>query len=100
MQGTTVTLMAEGKRGGLLVLPGWGLMRVSANAWDLIGIASSRGTRPVHKRVPGSKDGCQAFANSLLANTVLNLSKAVAIARSRPAKAGKAMQGTTTTLVG
>ena len=63
--GTTTTPMGKGKRGGMLVLPGWGLMRANATAWDLIGIASSRSTRPVHKRAPASKDGSQAFAISL-----------------------------------
>ena len=78
MQGTTTTLMGKGKRGGMLVLPGWGLMRVSAHTWDLIGVTSSTSTKPIHKRVPGSKGSCQARAARLLANARPRGSKTVA----------------------
>ena len=53
-------------------------MRVGARAWDHDGIPKCRGARPVRTRVPGSEDGSKALAIGLLANTVLNLSEAVA----------------------
>jgi hypothetical protein len=74
MRGAATLNMGRGK----LVLPGWGFMRVGARAWDHNRITMGRGARPARTRVPGSEDGSKALAIGLLANTVLNLSRAVA----------------------
>ena len=54
VRGTATALKGKSRRRAVLVLPWWGIMRVSAHAWDLSGVTSVISTRPIYKRVPGS----------------------------------------------